>query len=75
VRDASGVAAAGLKVGDVLIEVGGEPFIRGRGLPHLRAWLMRELRSDPQPFALRVTRAGAQLTMTAQLALGPYSNP
>jgi hypothetical protein len=73
VRDGSAVAAAGLQAGDLLIEFDHEPFVRGRGITHLHAWVARELRRDPRPFTLDVVRAGRPLTMTAQLALGPYT--
>lgn len=64
--------AAGLKRGDVLIEVDGEPFYPGRGLPHLRAWLMRELTAQGRPYRFSVWRAAQRVELTATLALGPY---
>jgi hypothetical protein len=68
----SGVADAGLRPGDVLIEFAGEPFFRGRGVAHLHRWLIRELRSAPLPFPLTVVRGGKLVTLDAQLQLGPY---
>src|SRR5262245_40717732 len=35
------LSATGLKAGDLLIEVGGEPFFRGRGVTGLHHWLIR----------------------------------
>ena len=71
----SGVADAGLRPGDVLVEFAGEPFFRGRGVAHLHRWLIRELRSVPLPFPLTVVRGGKLVTLDAQLQLGPYRAP
>jgi dienelactone hydrolase len=73
VQPGSAVAAAGLQTGDVLVEFGGEPFFRGRGVAHLHAWLIRELRSALRPYILTVFRDGKIVTMTAQLKLGSYA--
>jgi predicted esterase len=75
VEPGSAVARAGLRAGDTLIEFGGEPFFRGRGISHLYAWVLRELRSVPQPFALRLVRNGTLATLDAELQLGPYRSP
>jgi hypothetical protein len=67
------LSAAGLLPGDLLLEVGGEPFFRGRGgLDGLHAWLMRELRVDPAPYPCRIVRGGRQIETTATLKLGSY---
>lgn len=75
VAPGSAVARAGLREGDILIEFGGEPFFRGRGLEHLHAWVLREVRSVPLPFALMLARGGKVLTLDAELQLGPYASP
>lgn len=67
---------AGLEVGDVVIEVGGEPFFEGRrGVAGLRAWLMRELRSEALDYRVTVVRRGELRSITVSLALGPYAGP
>lgn len=66
----------GLAAGDLLLEVGGEPFFRGNGgIEGLRQWLMRELRSKATEVAILISRDGRQRTLTGQLALGPYIEP
>ena len=72
--DADGpFAAAGIAPGDVLLEVGGEPFFRGRGgLATLHHWLMRELTGVPRSYRVLLWRGGAVLERSALLALGPY---
>jgi dienelactone hydrolase len=68
-------AALGLKVGDRLIEVGGEPFFRGRGsIRGLHHWLMRELRRDAADYEVLVQRASSPSATktTLPLKLGPY---
>jgi dienelactone hydrolase len=68
------LAGAGLRAGDLLIEVGGEPFFRDRGgLAALRQWLMRELRAAPAPYPLVVWRDGRRVETTINLKLGPYT--
>jgi hypothetical protein len=68
------LAAAALKPGDLLIELGGEPFFRGRGgLTSLHHWLIRELRNEPASYAVTVWRDGRRLEATVRLKLGPYS--
>ena len=70
------LAAAGLKAGDLLLEVGGEPFFRGRGaLTTLHHWLIRELRSEPAPYAVVAWRDGRRVESNVRLALGPYVEP
>ncbi len=72
----SALAAAGLDVQDLLLEVGGEPFYAGRGgVEGLRRWLMRELRRDARDYEVRVWRGGAARVLTASLKLGPYAAP
>jgi len=67
-------AASGLRAGDLIIEVAGEPFFRDKsGLAGLRQWLMRELRVEPLSFPLLVWRDGQSLTLNAVLKLGPYA--
>jgi hypothetical protein len=66
--------AAGLRAGDLIVEVAGEPFFRDNGgLAGLRQWLMRELRDESLPFPLLVWRNGQLLTLNAMLKLGPYA--
>jgi dienelactone hydrolase len=70
------LAAAGLKPGDLLLEVGGEPFFRGRGaLTTLHHWLVRELRNEPAPYAVVAWRGGRRVESSVRLALGPYAEP
>jgi len=70
------LAAAGLKPGDLLVEVGGEPFFRGRGaLTALHHWLVRELRNEPAPYAVVAWRDGRRVESSVRLALGPYVEP
>jgi hypothetical protein len=67
-------AASGLRAGDLIIEVGGEPFFLDKGgLAGLRQWLMRELRVDPLSYPLIVWRDGRLLTLNASLKLGAYA--
>ncbi len=71
--DATGpFAKSGLRAGDLLLEVGGEPAFTGRGPAGLHHWLLRELRGQPRDYALVVRRDGKRLELTASLALGPY---
>jgi dienelactone hydrolase len=70
------LAAAGLKAGDLLLEVGGEPFFRGRGaLTTLHHWLIRELRGEPASYAVATWRDGRRVESNVRLALGPYVEP
>jgi S1-C subfamily serine protease len=70
------LAAAGLKAGDLLLEVGGEPFFRGRGaLTTLHHWLTRELRSEPASYTIVAWRGGRRVESNVRLALGPYVEP
>jgi hypothetical protein len=74
VAPTSPLSSAGLKAGDLLIEVGGEPFFRGRGgVTGLHHWLIRELRAAPAPYTVTVWRDGKRAESTAQLKLGSYS--
>jgi hypothetical protein len=67
------LSAAGLKPGDLLLEVGGEPFFRGRGaLAALRQWLIRELRIEPAPYSVVAWRDGRRVESRVWLTLGPY---
>ena len=71
VQNDSPFGASGLRAGDLLIEVGEEPFFRGRGgLTGLRQWLMLELRDEPLAYPLLVWRDGHALTLNALLKLG-----
>jgi hypothetical protein len=68
------LAASGLKAGDLLIEVGGEPFFRGRGgAAGLHHWLIRELRGAPAPYSVAVWRDGKCVESSVQLKLGGYT--
>ena len=70
------LGGAGLRSGDVLLSVGGEPFFRGRGgVAALYRWLVRELRSEPVEYPIVVWRDNAAVTLRAQLKLGPYVEP
>jgi hypothetical protein len=76
VAGGSPFASLGLRIGDLLLEVGGEPFFRGKGgVEGLRQWLMRELRSEPAELRLIVWRDGLSRTLSGKLALGPYAAP
>ncbi|MFQ5670114.1 MAG: M14 family zinc carboxypeptidase [Acidobacteriota bacterium] len=70
----SGVAAAGLRPGDHLIEVDGEPFFAGGGTAALHQWLARELRGIPATYPLRIVGSGPPRTLEARLRLGPYAH-
>jgi hypothetical protein len=68
-------ASAGLRAGDLLLEVGGEPFFRGNGgVEGLRQRLMRELRSQPVALDLIVWRDGRKHTLAGRVGLGPYAS-
>jgi hypothetical protein len=70
------LAAADLKVGDLLLEVGGEPFFQGRGaLAGLHHWLIRELRGEPAIYPVAVWRDGRRVESSVPLKLGPYVEP
>jgi S1-C subfamily serine protease len=74
VADGTPVARAGLKTGDLLLEVNAEPFFRDHGgVEGLRQWLMRELRGEPQELRLLVWRDGRTQTLTGRIGLGPYA--
>jgi S1-C subfamily serine protease len=76
VAPTSPMAAAGLQAGDLLLEVGGEPFFRGRGaLTTLRQWLVRELRAEPASYTVVTWRDGRRVESNVRLALGPYLEP
>ena len=76
VAPAGPMAGAGLKAGDLLLEVGGEPFFRGRGgLTTLHHWLIRELRREPAPYTIVAWRDGRRVESTVRVALGPYVEP
>jgi dienelactone hydrolase len=68
------LSSSGLKAGDLLLEVGGEPFFRGRGgVTGLHHWLIRELRAAPAPYKVVVWRDGKRAESTVQLKLGSYT--
>jgi len=70
----AGPLSAALKPDDLLLEVGGEPFFRGRGaVTGLHAWLIRELRGEPAPYTIAVWRDGKRVESTVQLKLGSYA--
>ena len=65
---------AGLKTGDILLEVDSEPFFSGKdNLDVLYQWLIRELRTKPKTYSLLVIRGGKRIILEAQLKLGPYN--
>ena len=64
-------SAAGLKKGDLLLEVDGEPFFNDSTVSELRAWLVRELDARPRKLALRVLRRGAELALDVTVSLEP----
>ena len=69
-------APMGLRAGDLLLEVAGEPFFRGNGgVEGLRQRLMRELRSEPVELELAVWRDGRRQTLSGKMGLGPYAAP
>ena len=73
VTPGSPLSAAGLKPGDLLLELGGEPFFRGRGaVTGLHRRLIRELRAAPAPYTVVIWRDGKRVESTIQLRLGPY---
>ena len=72
----SPLAGAGLKAGDLLIEVGGEPFFAGRGgIAGLHHWLIRELRADAAAYKVVAWRDGRRVESNVQMKLGPYVEP
>lgn len=73
---ASAAAEAGLRVGDVLLAFGGEPFFEGRGgVTRLHHWLVRELRTHAQEYDLLVWREDRVVTLRSGFVLGPYRSP
>lgn len=67
------MASSGLRVGDVVLDVDGEPFFRGQGgVSTLRQWIMRDLRSNPTDYPITVWRNGQRVSLVARLMLGPY---
>lgn len=76
VTPGSPFASMGLRTGDLVLEVGGEPFFRGNGgVEGLRQLLMRELRSEPVELRLIVWRDGRRQTLAGRVGLGPYATP
>jgi len=68
------LSPSGLKAGDLLLEVGGEPFFRGRGgVSGLHHWLIRELRGAPAPYIVVIWRDGKRIESTVPIKLGNYS--
>ncbi len=66
-------AGSGIRAGDLLLEVGGEPFFAGNGgLDGLHHWLTRELVAAARDYELVVWRDGGVVSLSAALALGPY---
>jgi S1-C subfamily serine protease len=63
---------AGLRPGDVLVEVDGEPFFEGSGLDGLQSWLVRELEETPRAMLVRIRRGGKEQTLLATLSLQPF---
>ena len=68
-------ARAGVRPGDILLAVGGEPFFAGRGgLDGLNRWLVRELTAVPRTYEIDVWRVDRIAKLSANLALGPYQS-
>ena len=65
-------ASVGLAVGDRLYEVGGEPFMQGRDLFHLKYWLEREPGDQPSVYPLLVEQNGDRVTLEVALSLEPF---
>ena len=72
VAEDSAFFRAGLRRGDVLVEVDGEPFFEGSGLDGLRSWLVRELEETPREVSLRIRRGGKEQMLLATLSLEPF---
>ncbi|HEV8346394.1 MAG TPA: hypothetical protein VGQ16_07465 [Vicinamibacterales bacterium] len=73
VAPAGPLSAAGLKPGDLLLEIGGEPFFAGRGaVSGLHHWLIRELRAEPATYSVVVLREGKRVESSVRLRLGKY---
>lgn len=72
--DASGpFGDTGLRPGDLLLELGGEPFFRDQGgLDAAFHWLVRELTDVPRDFPIVVWRDGALRSLNVTLRLGEY---
>jgi hypothetical protein len=69
----SPLVAADVRLGDVLVQVGGEPIFRGTGgVEPLYSWIVRELRGEPREYAVLVQRGGVPITTLVELVLGPY---
>ena len=65
-------ASSGIRIGDLLLEVGGEPFFAGNGgLDGLHHWLTRELVAAARDYELVVWRDGGVVSLSA--APGPGS--
>ena len=71
IEDGSVFGKVGLKKGDLLLEVDGEPFFNDSTVSELRAWLVRELDARPRKLALRVLRRGAELALDVTVSLEP----
>ncbi len=72
VAEDSAFYRAGLRPGDVLVEVDGEPFFEGSGLDGLRSWLVRELDATPREVSLRIRRGAQEQMLLATLSLQPF---
>ena len=72
VAEDSAFFRAGLRPGDVLVEVDGEPFFEGSGLDGLRSWLVRELDATPREVSLRIRRGAKEQMLLATLSLQPF---
>ncbi|MFQ5739901.1 MAG: alpha/beta hydrolase-fold protein [Acidobacteriota bacterium] len=76
VEPGGAVARAGLKEGDVLLYVDGEPFFAGlEGERGLYNWLIRELRSEPRTYPFQLWRDGKVVRLAVEYQLGPYAGP
>ncbi len=72
IEDGSVFGKVGLRKGDLLLEVDGEPFFNDSTVSKLRAWLVRELDARPRKLALRVLRRGAELALDVTISLDPF---
>ena len=72
VAEDSAFYRAGVRAGDELVEVDGEPFFIGGGLDELRSWLVRELDETPRELSVLIRRGGQEQKLIATLSLQPF---
>lgn len=69
-------AASGVRKGDLLMQVGSEPFYTGNGgLTTLRNWMARSLRAQEVEWPVIVRRGSQEITLAGHFKLGPYADP